>query len=149
MPETRSNGQAAPPLIHVSGSAPNDVGRPNNLISVVDDDVWVGESMTELLDAYGLDALAYVSGADFLADERHKQACCLVIDQHMPEMDGLEVVQVLHDEGVFVPTILITGKLDKRISERAHQLGGVAVLEKPFAVARLVELVHAGLARSR
>ena len=71
-----------------------------------------------------------------------------IIDQHIPPMNGLEVLAALRSEAVFVPTILIGGRLDARIAQRAVELGVVAVLDKPFAVARLVELVRAGLGRS-
>ncbi len=59
----------------------------------------------------------------------------------MPGLDGLDVVGELHRDGVFLPAILITGRLDAAINRRAGELGVRAILEKPFPVARLVELV--------
>jgi two-component system, LuxR family, response regulator FixJ len=121
------------------------VARRDHPICIVDDDAWVCDSLSAVLDAYGFETLAYGSGAEFLADERRRQLGCLIIDHHMPGMDGLEVLAALHREGVSVPAILITGRLDTGIPERAGKLGVIAVLEKPFAVARLVELIRAGL----
>jgi FixJ family two-component response regulator len=69
----------------------------------------------------------------------------MIIDQHMRGMDGLEVVVALQSAGFFVPTILITGRLDAAITARANELGVTAVLEKPLAVARLIALVRASV----
>jgi len=121
------------------------MAAPLEPICVIDDDESVCDSLMVLLEAYGLQVLAYASGAEFLADERHRQAGCLVIDQHMPGMEGLEVITALHREGNLVPTVLITGRLDAGIPKRASKLGVIAVLEKPPAATRLVELVRAGL----
>jgi FixJ family two-component response regulator len=115
-------------------------------VCIVDDDVWVCDSLTVLLETYGFAVLAYASAAEFLNDDRHREAKCLVIDQHMPGLDGLEVVRRLQRDGVFVPAILITGRLDPGIAQRAGELGIRAVLEKPFPVARLVDLVGRALA---
>ncbi len=115
-------------------------------ICIVDDDVAVCDSLSVLLEAYGFEVLTYASGAEFLADEWRHQLGCLIIDHHMPGMDGLDVVSALHREGIFVPVVLITGRSDAGIAERAGKLGVITVLEKPFAVARLVELIHTGLA---
>ena len=132
-----------PPLIHIALARQDPA--PGPAVSVVDDDIWVSESLTELLAVHGWDARAYASGADFLGDERHRQAGCLIIDQHMPQMNGLDVVQTLRDTGVGVPTILITGRITTEIVERAGKLGVKAVLDKPFSVARLIELVRQAL----
>jgi FixJ family two-component response regulator len=115
-------------------------------VCIVDDDVGVCDSLSVLLEAYGFAVLAYASGAEFLRDTRRHVAKCLVIDHHLLGMDGLGVVEELQREGAFLPAILITGRLDARIAQRAGELGVRAVLEKPFAVARLVELVGGALA---
>ena len=53
----------------------------------------------------------------------------------MPGLDGLDVVAELHRQEVFLPTILITGRLDAGIAQRAGEFGVLALLEKPFPVA--------------
>jgi FixJ family two-component response regulator len=115
-------------------------------VCIVDDDVWVCDSLSVLLETYGFTVLAYPSAVEFLNDDRHRKAKCLVIDQHMPGLDGLDVVRRLQREGVFAPAILITGRLDPGIVQRAGELGIRAVLEKPFPVTRLVDLVGSALA---
>lgn len=115
-------------------------------VCVVDDDDWVCDSLSVLLETYGFAVQAYHSGLEFLGDERRDKAKCLIIDQHMPELDGLSVVAELHRQGIYPPSILITGRLDAGLGRRARQLGVAAILEKPFPVARLVESIEAALA---
>ena len=114
-------------------------------ICVVDDDEWVADSLKLLLETFGYDVQSYNSGADLLADDRRRAAGCLIIDQHMPGMNGLDLVDRLQKEGVRVPTILISGRLDTNTKERAARLGITSVLEKPFAADRLVDLVRTAL----
>jgi FixJ family two-component response regulator len=118
-------------------------------VCIVDDDVGVCDSLSVLLEAYGFAVLAYASGAQFLGDGRRRVAKCLVIDHHLLGMNGLGVIEELQREGVSLPTILITGRLDARIVQRAGELGVRAILEKPFGVARLVELIGSALVFAR
>jgi two-component system, LuxR family, response regulator FixJ len=118
-------------------------GQDRDRICIVDDDEWVSDSLKLLLEIFGLDVQCYGSGAKFLADNCHRTASCLIIDLHMPGMNGLDVVEFLQKEGVKVPTILISGRLDRTTRERAGRLGVTGVLEKPFAADRLIELIRA------
>jgi FixJ family two-component response regulator len=111
----------------------------------VDDDEWVVDSLKLLLETFGFDVLSYTSGGEFFADARHRTAGCLVIDQHMRNMDGLDVVDRLQKEGIRVPTILLTGQLDRNTRQRAAHLGIASIVEKPFAADYLLELVRTAL----
>jgi FixJ family two-component response regulator len=114
-------------------------------VCVVDDDDWVCDSLSALLETYGFGVLTYPSGAAFLQDDGRRDAKCLIVDQHMPGLDGLDLIAELHRQEVSLPAILITGRLDAGIAQRAGALGVLALLEKPFPVARLVELVSGAL----
>jgi two-component system response regulator FixJ len=111
-------------------------------VCVVDDDNWVCDSLGVLLETYGFGVRTYPSGAAFLTDAARRDASCLIVDQHMPGLGGLDLVAELRRREVALPTILITGRLDAEISHRATDLGVLAILEKPFPAARLVELVR-------
>jgi two-component system, LuxR family, response regulator FixJ len=114
-------------------------------ICIVDDDESVADSLKSLLETFGFDVKCYTSGADFLADYERPGAGCLVIDHHMPGLNGLDVVDQLQRDGVRVPTILISGRLDTNIRERASRVGVTSVIEKPFAADRLVNLIRTAL----
>jgi two-component system, LuxR family, response regulator FixJ len=111
-------------------------------ICIIDDDEWVPDSLKALLETFGFDVLLFRSGCEFLADSRRYGAACLVIDRHMPGMDGLNVVGHLQSEGIRVPMILISGRLDAKAPERAASLGVTGVIEKPFAAGRLLDLIQ-------
>jgi two-component system response regulator FixJ len=111
-------------------------------ICIVDDDESVVDSLKVLLEIFGFEVQSYGSGAEFLADDRRRTAGCLVIDQHMPGMNGLDVVDCLQREGVRLPTILISGRLDANTKERATNLGVTKIIDKPFVARRLVELIR-------
>ena len=111
-------------------------------VCIVDDDESVADSLKILLEAFGFAVQSYNSGNEFLADKRRHVAGCLVIDQHMPGMNGLDVIDNLQKEGNKVATILISGRLDTKTRERATRLSVHELLEKPFAASRLIELVR-------
>jgi two-component system, chemotaxis family, CheB/CheR fusion protein len=91
---------------------------------------------------------SYSSGTEFLADNRRRRAGCLIVDQHMPGVSGLDVINNLHREGVQIPTILISGRLDFATRRRAARLGVRELLDKPLAVGRLIQAVRTTLAEA-
>lgn len=139
----RSDARIAPrgaPAVDVTNdNTQTDAEGP---VFVIDDDDWVCDSLKALLETYGFAVETYASGAEFLADPRRGTARCLVVDQHMPAMTGLDTIAALHRDGIFPRVIVITGLLETATATRAAALGVVAVLEKPFPAARLVELVR-------
>lgn len=120
---------------------------PNNSICIVDDDDSVRDSLTVLLESHGYTVTTYGSGSEFLADQRRGNAACLIVDQHMPGLDGLGTIAGLHAEGISIPTILVCGRLDSKLAERAGKLQVAAILEKPFSAGKLFELMRVALHR--
>jgi FixJ family two-component response regulator len=104
---------------------------PADCIVVVDDDDAVRDSVGILLETHGLRVLDFASGAEFLRSDVYQIMSCLLIDQHMPGMTGIEVVEELQRLGRSCPTILITGLSDETIIQRALAAGIMAILEKP------------------
>src|SRR4051794_27163193 len=102
------------------------------VIAIVDDDAAVCDSTHFLLETYGFEVRTYYSGADFLSDNPH--IACLIVDYHMPGMDGLEVVSELRKRGRDVPAIImITAATDPSVERNAADLGIRHVLKKPLA----------------
>jgi FixJ family two-component response regulator len=129
----------------VVGGDPKPANGAERPVFVVDDDASVRDSLSVLLQTLGFKVWTHDSGGGLLADNRHRNAGCLIFDQHMPGMDGLTMLTVLRGEGTQVPAILITGRLDEAIAARAAELGSCTVLEKPFSALRLLELVRASI----
>lgn len=100
-------------------------------VALIDDDLAVLESLKFLLEAAGYRVAAYNSATAFL-DDRSCRPACLIVDQYMPVMTGLELVARLRDETAAIPALLITGSPSAAIVARAKQLGA-AMLEKPLA----------------
>ncbi len=109
-------------------------------IAVIDDDPGVLDSLRFLLEVAGHDVSGYRSAAAFLADGS-PAADCLIVDQHMPQMTGLELVARL--PAPRLPILLITGSCSPPIRARAAELGIALVLEKPPAEQELLAFVSA------
>jgi FixJ family two-component response regulator len=111
------------------------------LISVVDDDPDVLQSAELLLSAWGYHTKLFASAADFLGAASTLEAACLVIDIHLGEISGLELVRALCAQGFASPVIFITGSRDELHRRQAMELGCAAFLLKPFSAEGLIEAV--------
>jgi two-component system response regulator FixJ len=114
------------------------------IVAIVDDDPAVLDSLKFLLEVVGYRVAIYGSASAFLGDGASSPAC-LIIDQHMPGMTGLELAQRLRDDGAGLPILLITGLPSPAIVARAAQLGIVNVLEKPPEESDLLAFVSSYL----
>jgi len=103
------------------------------LVSVVDDDESVRESLPDLLTAFGFTAQAFSSAEKFLASETIGQTRCLILDIAMPGMTGLDLQRELKDRGRKIPIIFITAQKDETACARAFEQGAVEFLLKPFS----------------
>lgn len=111
-------------------------------VAIVDDDAAVLDSMKLLLELTGHRVLVYSSAAAFLED-RGLRPVCLILDQHMPGMTGLELAAQLCTSGTNIPVMLITASPSPGIVARAAQLGIEKVLEKPPDEEDLLDFVKA------
>ena len=78
------------------------------LVSIVEDDQFVRDSMRRLMRSLGYPVEAFASAADFLASPQLAETDCLIADVHMPAMTGIELYRHLIDAGRAIPTILVT-----------------------------------------
>ncbi|MGA9799326.1 MAG: response regulator [Terriglobales bacterium] len=115
------------------------------LLSVVDDDESVRESLPDLLRELGFAARAFSSAQEFLSSDDLNATSCLILDVAMPGMSGLDLQQELQRRGKEIPIIFITGQKDEDIRKQAFRQGAVKFLYKPFSDSALLEAVNAAL----
>jgi FixJ family two-component response regulator len=108
-----------------------DLAQPNPVVLVVDDDPAVRNSLKFSLQIEGFSVRAYASGSELLSDPDLPDTGCLVIDQRMPGMSGLDLVASLRERHVVLPAILITTNPNAAVQRRAAD-AGVPVVEKPL-----------------
>ena len=116
-----------------------------SLVSVVDDDESVRESLPDLLRQFGLAAQAFSSAEAFLASEVVSETSCLILDVAMPGMSGPELQQELIGRQQEIPIVFITANGDKRVRPRLLAQGAVECLFKPFSEAALLDALNAAL----
>jgi two-component system response regulator FixJ len=100
-------------------------------VAVIDDHPDGRNALTLLLRIEGFKVTAYASPAPFLADATARHSC-LIVDQNLPGMTGLELVSILRDQGNDVPVLLMSGAIDGAIAKRATELNVQKVMEKPL-----------------
>ena len=114
------------------------------LVSVVDDDQSVRESLPDLLREFGYAARAFSSAEEFLASGYVEKTQCLIADIAMPGMSGPELQSELKRRDNRVPIIFITAHGLERVRAGLMEQGAVACLPKPFSDEALLEALHTG-----
>ena len=114
-----------------------------SLVSVVDDDESIRESLPDLLRQLGFAARTFPSGEAFLTSDVVDATNCLILDVTMPGMSGPDVNRELTSRKHRIPTIFITASDDKTLRPRLLAEGAVDVLFKPFSDAALVDALNA------
>jgi len=114
-----------------------------SLISVVDDDESIRESLPDLLREFGFAAHTFASAEEFLASDDVDQTDCLILDIAMPGMSGPELQRELTIRGIRIPIIFITAQRDETARPRLLKLGAVECLLKPFSEADLLKALQA------
>jgi FixJ family two-component response regulator len=116
-----------------------------SLVSVVDDDESVRESLPDLLREFGFAVRAFSSAEEFLASDCVGQTGCLILDIAMPGMSGPDLQRELTRRHQKIPTVFITAHSDEVIRPRVLEQGAVECLFKPFSELALLEAVNAAL----
>ena len=122
------------------------VTRP--LITVVDDDESVRESLPDLLKEFGFEAQTFSSAEEFLASESVAETRCLVLDVAMPGMTGPDLQRELTLRDRKVPIVFITAHRDATVRLRLIALGAVECLFKPFEPTDLLQALNTALGAS-
>jgi FixJ family two-component response regulator len=115
------------------------------LISVVDDDDSVRESLGGLIRSLGFAVKAFASAEEFLTSDRLPDTDCLILDVRMPGMNGLELQRQLAASHMSIPVIFITAHGDEETRVRALNGGAVDYLLKPFSEEALLNAINRAL----
>ena len=122
------------------------VTRP--LITVVDDDESVRESLPDLLKEFGFEAQAFSSAEEFLASKSIAETRCLLLDVAMPGMTGPDLQKELTRRDQSIPIVFITAQRDEAIRPRLIAEGAVDCLFKPFEPTDLLQALNTALRAS-
>ena len=121
----------------------NENELSTGVVSVVDDDQSMRESLPDLLRELGFAARAFSSAKEFLASDGLGQTPCLILDIAMPGMTGPDLQWELKRRGLEIPIVFITAHRDETVRTRMLQHGAVECLFKPFSETALVEALAA------
>lgn len=125
------------------------MASPAPNIAVVDDDSSLLRAIERLLSTRPWVTRTFQSGQQFLASLTDELPDCLILDLHMPEMNGLELQQMLMSKGIRIPTIVVTSNRDSTMRERCMSAGAVAYLPKPVHRAELFAAIDSAIAAGR
>ena len=115
------------------------------VVSVVDDDESVRESLPDLLREFGFKAEAFSSAREFLGSEWLAQTQCLILDVAMPDMTGPDLQRELRRRRQEIPIVFITARADDTMRWRLLARGAVECLYKPFSQMDLLQAVNTAL----
>jgi FixJ family two-component response regulator len=116
-----------------------------SLVSIVDDDESVRESLPDLLQQFGFAVKAFSTAEAFLASDVLSETSCLLLDVAMPGMSGPDLHRELTRRRQKIPTVFITASGDKTVRPRLLAQGAVECLFKPFSETALLDAVNAAL----
>jgi two-component system response regulator FixJ len=119
--------------------------QPPRMIYIVDDDDAVRDSLKALLESLGFEVKDFNSAREFLAERKVDASGCLLLDLHMPVMSGIDLLEHMRDNGPQLPTIVITGRSDAFLKERALRSGALEFIDKPVADDVLIAAIDRAL----
>ena len=134
------------PHSFVMGCPKGRSGSERLLLSIVDDDQSVRESLPDLIREFGFAARVFSSAEGFLSSGSIDETSCLILDIAMPGISGPELQRELKRRGQEVPIIFITGQQDETIRALMLEQGAAGFLFKPFSDADLLTAIKSALA---
>jgi len=123
--------------------------KPTETVFLVDDEPALLKALSRLLKAEGFAVQAFDSATKFLSAPHNNGTGCVLLDQSMAGMSGMELQQRLIQEESALAVIFITGNGDIPMSVRAMKAGAVDFLTKPVKDNELLEVIHLALGKSR
>jgi FixJ family two-component response regulator len=123
------------------------MSKNQSIVMIVDDDDSIRKAVRRLMKSFGIAVETFASAEEFLGSDRLEKTSCLILDVHMPGMDGLQLQEHLVASRHAIPIIFITAFTDDRARVQALRAGAVGYLAKPFADEELLNCIHAALER--
>ena len=117
------------------------------LIAVVDDEESVRKALQRLIRSAGFDVETFPSGAEFLTSMQHREPACVVLDLHMPGVNGFDVQDELHQARVQLPVVVLTGHDTPSARTRVMSRGAAAYLCKPVDESLLMRAINEALGK--
>jgi FixJ family two-component response regulator len=118
------------------------------LISIVDDDVALRNSLDDLIRSNGFRTQGFASAEEFMGSNQARDTACLILDVRMPGMNGLDLQRQIVATNWRIPIIFVTAHANDDARARALRGGAVAFLYKPFREEELLDAIGAALKRS-
>jgi FixJ family two-component response regulator len=115
------------------------------LVSIVDDDESIRESLPDLLKEFGFASQTFSSAEEFLARGGFCQGECLILDVAMSGMSGPELQKELNRRKIKIPIIFVTARRDEALQSQLVNEGAIACLFKPFSDAAMLEALNCAL----
>lgn len=118
-------------------------------IAIVDDDEPLCRAFARLVRAYSFQARTYGSGTDFLESLNYSVPDCLIVDIHLGDMTGFDVLRSLIDMGMNVPAIAMTARDEPGVRRDFMLCGASALLIKPVGIDPLLKAIESGMSTRR
>ena len=118
------------------------------LISIVDDDDSLRNSLDNLIRSVGFHAQGFSSAEAFLSSNQARHTACLILDMRLPGISGLELQRQIVAANWRIPIIFITSHADGDAQARALEAGAVDYLYKPFREEQLLNAIDAAIKHS-
>jgi FixJ family two-component response regulator len=118
------------------------------VVYLIDDDPTVRESLSEMLTAFELNVISFEKAADYLAYQRSDFSACIILDVHLPKIDGLDLQRQLAGK-MGPPIIFVSGNCDIPTTVSAMKAGAVEFLTKPVDSQVLMSAIRSAFAQDR
>lgn len=119
---------------------------PTNLVAIVDDDDAVRRALSRLVLSLSYRAVVFASGEEFLASLSAATPNCALMDQHMPSLNGLDVLLRMRSERRRLPVIIVTGFDQPGLRQKCLEAGASEYLVKPLDAATVSAAIDIALA---
>jgi DNA-binding NtrC family response regulator len=128
-----------------AAAAATPLTPPSASILIVDDEPQICTALMNAISPLGYRVRSASSGAEALALVEQETPALIILDMHMPEMNGIGVLRGLQERKIRSGVILLTGSHDEKLMTEALDLGVVDIIGKPVSMERLTLAIQLGL----